>query len=184
MVTILPRSPAVFLRKAASAMKIQAQRASTGERWESEKHYDSLYLVDLKPSLGPIDFHDPVSNSLGTDDCSPFENPRSFLVGRDQADHIAGMHPLVVLALAALLEATATDADVDLVHDRPEGPCCEPPAACHGHDPVWFCGRCSGELGVECHCWDKVLAVAEEYLGQTWKGSIDARQDTAGEVSR
>lgn len=105
--TTTTETPAAQLRAAAKLMRERAEKASTRERWESEKHYDSLYLVDMKPSLGPVDLDEPTDNSLGTDGAQPFENPRIFMAGHEQAEYIASMHPGVALAVADWLEAEA-----------------------------------------------------------------------------
>ena len=108
----MPDSPAAELRQAASLLRERANAASTGERWESAKHYDALYMVDLKPSLGLIDLGEPTDNSLSTDGSQPFENPRFFLIGHEQAEYIASMHPAVALAVADWLENEADAADL------------------------------------------------------------------------
>jgi hypothetical protein len=130
-------------------MRQRAQRASTGERWESGKHYDSLYLVDMKPSLGPIGFFDPVNDFLLVEGCQPFENPRIFLVGHDQADHIASWPPAAALAVADWLELAAV--------------LCE--ATVFPYDDEVFTRR--------------ALAVAQEHLGETWGGDGDAGRETS-----
>lgn len=105
-----------ILRKAAALMRERAEKASTGEPWETSRHYDSLWMVDLKPSLGPIDLNEPTENSLGADGCQQFENPRFFAVCRDQAEHIAAWHPGTALAVAALLDGEAEWAETTPNH--------------------------------------------------------------------
>jgi hypothetical protein len=99
------------LRRAARLMRERAQRADTGEPWESDRHYDALYVVDLKPSLGPVANSQAwVEAHLGRDDVYEFEQPRFLAALHEIADHIASWHPAVALAVAQWLYTEAEQA--------------------------------------------------------------------------
>ncbi len=107
-------TPAATIRRAVAKMREVAHRADTGEPWESSKHYDALWTVDLKPSPGSVDALEPAENTLGRDDCASFEQPRFFSVLHEHATHIASWHPLVALAVADWLDEVAADSHASL----------------------------------------------------------------------
>jgi hypothetical protein len=102
---------AEVLRRAAGVLRERALRADTGEPWQSGKHYDALFYVDLKPSLGPVDGPDDDGNYLTIPGTAPYEAPRFLMACHEHADHIAALHPAVALVLADLLDFEAVVAE-------------------------------------------------------------------------
>ena len=69
-------------------------------------------------------------------------------------------------ALADWLDNRAEVAEGVLYLDTPEGPCCEAPPACRGHEPEWGCDLCAQAIDGGCACgWKEALAVARAYPG-------------------
>ena len=147
--------PAGTMRRAAQRMRRRA---------EAVQHYATPWRT-----IGPGDDSDRWSVAYTTD------HPAAGLLALtpdygtwNLPDYIASWHPLVALAVASLLEDRAKMADDQLSPDTPEGPCCEPPTACRGHDPEWGCNRCAVYLSSgSCRCgFTEALAVARAYLGE------------------
>lgn len=101
----MPETLIETMRHAAKLMRQRAEIASTGEPWEADKHYDALYYVDLKPSLGATDGPDDDNCYLKVENCAPFEAPRFLPALHEYADHIASWHPAVALAVADWLDS-------------------------------------------------------------------------------
>lgn len=84
-------------------------------------------------------------------------------VGGD-GGHIASWHPLVAVAVAGWLETEALRAEAGLAPHRKHRGCG------HSGDGGWCCDRCGDVLGENCACWDKAMAVARAWLGETGTG--------------
>lgn len=180
-------TPAAQLRAAAKLMRERAEKATPGP-WERpldvrHKNYvmaempegeqgswaDGTIPAEFASHKGPTGRYAGRRERVGVASAAiwsigGFLRNRS---GRD-LDYIASMHPLVALAVADWLEDVATDAGELLKLDTPEcahdgGDCyCRPMA------PEWGCDRCGEYLTPgACTCWDKALAVARTYLGET-----------------
>jgi hypothetical protein len=154
----ITETPAAQLRAAAKLMRERAEAASDGP-WFSwiegrdghgEESFVGTPRADLYVSVG---MHGEGAHERWQAD----------------QDYIATMHPIVGAALADWLEATATDADDLIKQDTPDCGHEDDTLGCHcERGPVWGCDRCGEYIAPgACHCWDKALAVARAYLGET-----------------
>jgi len=85
-----------------------------------------------------------------------------------RAQYVASWHPAIALAVADWLDDVATDADEMLKLDTPECPHDGGDCYCRPMAPEWGCDRCGEYLAPgACRCWDKAIAVARAYLGET-----------------
>jgi hypothetical protein len=98
--------------------------------------------------------------SCATWDDGTFVRQRS---GRD-LEYIASMHPLVALAVADWLDATAGQAEAELYEATADDLCCGTPGACSGHPGILTCNKCAEPFPEYCHCWDAAFKVARAYL--------------------
>jgi hypothetical protein len=94
-------------------MRERARRASTGEPWEAAQHYDALYDVDLKPSLGQVDGLDDDNSFLIVPGTQPYEAPRFLFACHEHAEYIASWHPALALLVADVLDHEAQSAQPD-----------------------------------------------------------------------
>lgn len=75
-----------------------AMAADTGEPWEADKHYDALWVVDFKPSLGPVDLENWQDATIGIPDTAPYEDPRFAGMFAHCAQHVEMNQPRNVIA--------------------------------------------------------------------------------------
>lgn len=113
------------VRRAASTMRLWAQRADTGEQWEATKHYDDMYCVDFKPSV-PDPPGEGSPRNLPEDPEDPgVPRPADIYVHHFQAQHIALWHPGLAPLVAAFLEAEADHHADDPSFERDTDPLCD-----------------------------------------------------------
>lgn len=96
--TMTAPDPVAWLKAAIEARLEAAKRADTGEPWESCKHYDALFLVDLKPSAGPVEAGAARDARLDIAGCMQWEAPRFLWALHEHADHIAANDPQDTIA--------------------------------------------------------------------------------------
>lgn len=99
-----------ILREAALVLRNMAESASTGERWESQRHYDALYALDFKPSVELEDVTD--YGTLGSPHFHDYEQPVVTYVGAPQALYAALVDPQVGIEWAKLLEYAADNTEL------------------------------------------------------------------------
>lgn len=153
-------TPVAQLRAAASLMRARANSATDGP-WTAMVLGSEGYLV-LKASATVRDRGRHRVGSFGLKDWDG---------DKADAEYVASMDPLVALAVADWLDATAKDADEYLRLETPEcGHDDHTFIACDysGFQPPqeWGCDSCGQFMnGGGCTCWDNALAVARAYAG-------------------
>jgi hypothetical protein len=140
-------TPAQELRAAAKLMRERAEAATAGP-WHPAPGNNVSDNVAAHGRL-VID-----GGGHAREDCKPVAYGAALTA---DAAHMASWHPLVALAVAEWLEATARQADSDLVVGS-------------GKLPL-ACRRCSGLVYEDCCCgWEQAIAVARAYLGSKENG--------------
>jgi hypothetical protein len=125
-------------------------------------------MVDLKPSLGPVNDETGLKLAqLDIPSVMSYEQPRFLLALREHAEYIAMMDPLTGLVLAALLENTAAAMEAAFDPYDISDECVNCPAGVCTCPPDWYCTRCTGWAGENCHCWDDLTALARLILGES-----------------
>lgn len=174
--TISQAAPAVIVRRAAELLRSRAERASTGEAWQASRHYDALYIVDLKPSLGD---HGDVAwqdAQLDIPSVMSYEQPRFHAMLHEHAEYVAMMNPLMGLLLAQILENTAALMDESYDRITPGSECVHCPAGACTCPPDLSCTRCGrwydeqGDPLATCQCWTDLITVSRLLLGESCPG--------------
>lgn len=110
-----------WLRQQIEARLKAAREAGTGDRWEADRHYDALWVVDFKPSAGPVDLELLPDACIHIADAAPYEDPRFASMFAPLARHVALNDPqdtiarceaeLAILREHHILWATSDDED-------------------------------------------------------------------------
>lgn len=163
--------PAEVIRRAAALMRERAEKATPGP-WQHMCLGSEGCLVLRKSGT---------LRERGRGRVARF-GQKEWKADHADAEFVAGMSPVVALALAEWLDGEAKLADETVAWDTPSCTHEDPPCACDV-TPGWACDRCGDWLGEGgCRCWTAVLKVARAYLGEAETERTEAAT-AAGEAA-